>query len=73
MTISGYALGNMVPNLDERIHIVVAVVIVLSLIPAVVPWARAWYAGRSRIADRGSGIRDQELSRPDPGSRSPDP
>jgi membrane-associated protein len=54
MTVSGYALGSMVPNLDERIHIVVAVVIALSLIPAVVGWARAWMGGH-----KGSGIRDQ--------------
>jgi membrane-associated protein len=58
MTLSGYALGSMVPNLDERIHIVVAVVIAVSLIPPVWAWGKAWW-GRKReqgIRDQGSGI-----------------
>jgi membrane-associated protein len=33
MTWAGYLLGNVVPNVDRHIHIVVAVVIVLSVIP----------------------------------------
>jgi len=33
MTLAGYLLGNLVPNIEKRIHIVVAVVILVSLIP----------------------------------------
>ena len=36
MTWAGYLLGNVVPNIDRHIHIVVIVVIVLSVIPIVV-------------------------------------
>jgi len=34
MTLLGYTLGRTVPNIDRRIHIVIAVVIIASLIPA---------------------------------------
>jgi len=40
MTWAGYLLGQVVPNIGERIHIVVAVVIVLSVIPIVVELLR---------------------------------
>jgi membrane-associated protein len=33
MTTAGYLLGNLVPNIEQRIHYVVAVVIALSLMP----------------------------------------
>jgi membrane-associated protein len=33
MTLAGYLLGNLVPNIEKRIHIVVAIVILVSLIP----------------------------------------
>jgi membrane-associated protein len=35
MTLLGYTLGRTVPNIDKRIHYVIAAVIVLSFIPAV--------------------------------------
>jgi membrane-associated protein len=41
MTVGGYALGNMIPDIENRIHIVVAVVIALSLIPPVMAWLRS--------------------------------
>lgn len=41
MTLGGYLLGNVIPNIEQRIHIVVAVVIVLSLMPASIAWLRA--------------------------------
>jgi membrane-associated protein len=41
MTIGGYALGNLIPDIESRIHIVVAVVIGLSLLPAVFAWLRS--------------------------------
>ena len=33
MTLAGYGLGAMIPNIESRIHIVVAVVIAISLLP----------------------------------------
>ena len=41
MTLTGYFLGRAVPDLEKHIHIVVAVVIFLSLLPALIAWARA--------------------------------
>jgi membrane-associated protein len=40
MTWGGYLLGHAVPNIGDRIHIVVGIVILLSLIPIVVELAR---------------------------------
>jgi membrane-associated protein len=36
MTLAGYFLGTLIPNIQERIHLVIAVVIVLSLLPAII-------------------------------------
>jgi membrane-associated protein len=33
MTWAGYLLGQTIPNINDHIHVVVAVVIVLSLVP----------------------------------------
>ena len=35
-TLAGYFLGTLVPNIQERIHVVIAIVIVLSLLPAII-------------------------------------
>ena len=35
MTLAGYFLGTFIPNIQERIHVVIAIVIVLSLLPAI--------------------------------------
>lgn len=40
MTLAGYYLGRAIPHLEDRIHIVVAVVILLSLLPALITWLR---------------------------------
>lgn len=40
MTVVGYTLGNLVPDIERRIHYVVAVVIVVSLIPPGLAWLR---------------------------------
>jgi membrane-associated protein len=45
MTLIGYFLGLAVPNLEQRIHLVVAVVIFLSLLPAMIGWAKTKFAG----------------------------
>lgn len=36
MVLTGYLLGNAVPDIDKRIHIVIGVVIFLSILPAVI-------------------------------------
>lgn len=41
MILGGYFLGRSVPNIGQRIHYVIAVVIVLSLLPAVISLVRA--------------------------------
>src|SRR5262245_49596592 len=40
MTLAGYYLGRLVPDIDKHIHIVVAVVIFLSLLPGLIAWLR---------------------------------
>lgn len=40
MTLAGYALGNVVPDIEKRIHYVVAIVIAVSLIPPGIAWVR---------------------------------
>jgi membrane-associated protein len=41
MTMAGYALGNLVPNIEQRIHYVVALVIAVSLLPPGIAWLRS--------------------------------
>ncbi|MBI2365902.1 MAG: hypothetical protein HYV01_12995 [Deltaproteobacteria bacterium] len=38
-TLTGYFLGTMIPNIQERIHVVIAIVIFLSLLPAIIKFA----------------------------------
>jgi membrane-associated protein len=47
MTVAGYTLGNLIPNIESRIHIVVAVVIALSLMPPAIAWLRNRSAQRA--------------------------
>ena len=41
MTLGSYFLGHLIPNIAQRIHYVIAVVIVLSIMPAVIGILRA--------------------------------
>ena len=41
MTLAGYFLGRSVPDIDKNLHLVVAVVIFLSLLPAVIGYLRS--------------------------------
>jgi len=41
MILGGYALGHSVPNIGERIHYVIAVVILVSVLPVIISLARA--------------------------------
>jgi membrane-associated protein len=47
MTLTGYFLARMIPNVDEHLHIVVAVVIFLSLLPGIIAWLRAKLQSRT--------------------------
>src|SRR5690242_12615082 len=40
MTLTGYYLGRMIPDIQKRIHVVIVVVIFLSLLPAIIKVAR---------------------------------
>lgn len=40
MTLGGYFLGRSIPNIEQNIQFVIAIVIVLSLLPAAVAWWR---------------------------------
>jgi len=53
MTLTGYFLGRAVPNLESRIHIVVAVVIFLSLLPAIVAVLREKLRAHRTTSDAG--------------------
>ena len=46
MTLGGYLLGNLIPNIDKRIDLVVMVVIAVSLLPAAIAWLRGRRAAR---------------------------
>jgi membrane-associated protein len=46
-TCGGYFLGQMVPNIHEHIHVVIAVVIAVSLLPAVIKFAQERLKARS--------------------------
>ena len=48
MVLLGYFLGRSVPNIDERIHLVIAVVVFLSLLPAIIGVLRARRGGREK-------------------------
>jgi membrane-associated protein len=41
MTLLGYFLGQAVPDIDKHIHLVIAIVIFLSLLPAIIGWFKA--------------------------------
>jgi membrane-associated protein len=47
MILGGYTLGRSVPNIGQRIHYVIAVVIVLSLLPAIISILRARHKSKT--------------------------
>ena len=53
MTLAGYLLGNLIPDIEQRIHYVVAVVIAMSLLPPVIAWLRSRKEGNRRSAPLG--------------------
>jgi membrane-associated protein len=46
MTLAGYFLGRAIPNLEENLHLVVAIVIALSLLPLAITFLRARFGGQ---------------------------
>ena len=50
MTLAGYFLGRTVPGIEQNIHLVVAVVVFLSILPAPIAWLRNKL--KSRAAQR---------------------
>ncbi|MBI4323452.1 MAG: VTT domain-containing protein [Candidatus Omnitrophica bacterium] len=48
MTLAGYGLGRLIPDIERKLHWVIAIVIGLSLLPIVHEWWQARRAGVSR-------------------------
>lgn len=46
-TLSGYFLGTLIPNINEQIHLVIAIVIVLSLLPGIIKFLGEWRKAKS--------------------------
>ena len=46
-TLSGYFLGTLIPNIHEQIHVVIAIVIFLSLLPGIIKFLSEWRKARS--------------------------
>lgn len=49
MTLTGYFLGRAIPDLETRLHLLVAVVIALSLLPGIIAWLREWKKTRREM------------------------
>jgi len=61
MILGGYTLGSLIPNIDQRIHYVIAGVIFLSLLPPIISYLRARSAGnRDAAAGPPSATSEQE-------------
>jgi membrane-associated protein len=46
LTFAGYGLGRSIPNIESHIHLVIAIVIFLSILPPIVEVAKGWMAAR---------------------------
>ncbi|HXN00158.1 MAG TPA: DedA family protein, partial [Candidatus Dormibacteraeota bacterium] len=59
MILGGYFLGHLIPNIGQRIHYVIAVVVVVSILPAVISVLRsrssasASHGGTQRKSEKG--------------------
>jgi membrane-associated protein len=56
MILCGYSLGRSVPNIGQRIHYVIAVVIILSVMPAIISILRARHQLHAINANRSASI-----------------
>lgn len=52
MTLGGYFLGNAIPNIEKNIHIVIAVVVIVSLLPPVFEYLKARSEAKSAVRPR---------------------
>jgi membrane-associated protein len=52
MILGGYALGRSIPNIGQKIHYVIAVVVVLSLLPPLIGYLRERQNAKSELADK---------------------
>ena len=57
MILGGYSLGRSVPNISQRIHYVIAIVIFLSLLPAIISALRARRSASSSSSGTSTGGR----------------
>jgi membrane-associated protein len=48
-TLAGYFLGTFIPNIQEQIHLVIAIVIFLSLLPGMIKFLSEWLKAKSNI------------------------
>jgi len=46
-TLAGYFLGTLIPNIQDQIHLVIAIVIFLSLLPGIIKLVSEWRKARS--------------------------
>lgn len=46
-TLAGYFLGTLIPNIQDQIHLVIAIVIFLSLLPGIIKFVSEWRKARS--------------------------
>jgi membrane-associated protein len=49
MTFTGYFLGRAIPNIDKHIHIIIAIVIFLSILPPIIEY---WKAKRNKVSEK---------------------
>jgi membrane-associated protein len=52
LILGGYALGRSIPNIGQKIHYVIAVVVVLSLLPPLIGYLRERQNTKSGLADK---------------------
>jgi membrane-associated protein len=52
MILGGYVLGRSIPNIGQKIHYVIAVVVVLSLLPPVIGYLRERQNAKSALTDK---------------------
>jgi len=43
LTLAGYGLGRSIPNIEKNIHLVIAIVIFLSILPGIIEFAKAHF------------------------------
>lgn len=48
LTLAGYGLGRSIPNIEKNIHLVIAIVIFLSILPGIIEFARARFGAAAK-------------------------